>query len=81
MARLLPILVPLTLAATASAAPPPPDALPLSEIIAALEAQEDVAFIDEVDWDDEGYWEIEYYRPDGRKVEVLVDPVTGRQRP
>ena len=80
MVRLLPILVPLALATTALAAPPPPDALPLAEIIGALEAQEDVVFIDEVDWDDEGYWEIEYYRPDGRKVEIRVDPVTGRQR-
>lgn len=79
MVRLLPMLFVLALAATASAAPPPTDALPLSEIVRALETQEDVAYIDEVDWDDDGYWEIEYLRPDGRRVEIRVDPVTGER--
>lgn len=61
-------------------AQPPADALPLSEILAAIEGREDVAYFDEVEWDSDGYWEIEYYRPDGAKVEIDVDPVSGQAR-
>jgi len=59
---------------------PPENALPLSEVIAQIEAMEGVHYIDEVDWDDDGYWEIEYYLRNGTKVEVKIDPVTGAVR-
>ncbi|MFN3938174.1 MAG: PepSY domain-containing protein [Gemmobacter sp.] len=69
------------LAATAAYAAPPPDgAKPLSEIIAGIEASQDVAWIDEVDWDDRGYWKIEFYTPAGAEVEIRVDPVSGEIR-
>lgn len=61
-------------------AAPPADALPLSRIVAGIEAAGDVAWFEEVEWDDDGYWEIEYRRPDGAKVEIKVDPVTGAVR-
>lgn len=64
----------------ALAAPPPPDAKPLSEIIRSIEAQGDVRYFDEIEWDDNGYWEIEYLRADGSKVKIRVDPVTGQRR-
>lgn len=60
--------------------PPPANALPLSEIIAALEARHDIHFIDEIEWDDDGYWEAEFYTNDGGKVEIKLDPVTGAPR-
>jgi hypothetical protein len=67
----------LTLPMSVEAAPPN-DARPLSEIIASIEATGDIAWFDEIEWDDDGYWEIEYYRPDGAKVEMKIDPVSGQ---
>ena len=62
--------------------PPPADAMPLSSVIVALEQREgaNLAYVDEVDWDDDGYWEVEYMRTDGASVEVKIDPVTGDLR-
>lgn len=61
--------------------PPPADALPLSQIIATLEEQAgpDLAYIDEVDWDDDGYWKVEYRTMQGARIELRLDPVTGEQ--
>lgn len=70
----------LVLLPAAALAQPPADAMPLSQIIAAIEGQADFGYIKEVDWDDDGYWEIEYYRADGAKVEVEIDPVSGQPR-
>jgi hypothetical protein len=54
--------------------------MPLSEILRTLEASGNIAYFDEIEWDDDGYWEIEYVRRDGGKTEIKVDPVTGQQR-
>ena len=73
-------------AAAALAAPslafaqPPENAMPLSQVLAMVEEREDVAYFDEVEWDSDGYWEIEFYRPDGAQVEIDVDPVSGQNR-
>ncbi|MDR7124771.1 PepSY domain-containing protein [Pseudotabrizicola sp. 4114] len=81
LSPLAPALAVLTLALPSVAqAAPPADARPLSEVITTLEASGDVAWIDEIDWDDDGYWEIEYYRADGGKVQIKIDPVTGSPR-
>lgn len=58
---------------------PPADAMPLSEILAGIEADlgTDLGHIDEVDWDDDGYYDIEYRTADNREVRVRIDPVTG----
>jgi hypothetical protein len=83
MSRLLPLLAAASVAAATSAAwadPPPPDAQPLSRILQALEQQGDVAWFDEIEWDDDGYWEIEYLDQRGAKVEIKVDPVSGQPR-
>lgn len=61
-------------------AAPPSDALPLSEILRGLEQSGEVAYFDEIEWDNDGYWEIEYVRPDGAKVEVKIDPRSGEPR-
>jgi hypothetical protein len=70
----------LPLTAPAFAAGPPSGALPLSEIIRSFEETGEVAYFDEIEWDDDGYWEIEYRRTDGATVEVKVDPLTGEPR-
>jgi hypothetical protein len=60
-------------------AAPPSNAMPLSEVLQAMEAGGNVAYFDEIEWDDD-HWEIEYYRPDGSKVVVVVDPVSGQPK-
>ena len=45
-----------------------------------IEERDDVHYFDEVEWDDDGYWEVEYYRRDGSEVEVEIDPVSGEPR-
>jgi hypothetical protein len=59
---------------------PPESALPLSAIVTALENQYDIQFIDEIDWDEDGYWEVEFFTKDGAKVELKINPVTGEAR-
>lgn len=70
----------LGLAAPALADPPPPDALPLSEVLARLEATGNVRYFDDIEWDDDGYWEIDYVAVGGEKVEIEVDSVSGAVR-
>ncbi|MBM6395136.1 PepSY domain-containing protein [Brucella anthropi] len=67
----------LGLSVAAAYAAPPPEGAKLSEIIAKIEQNADTAFIDEVDWNDRGYYEIEYVTKADAKVEVKVDPKTG----
>lgn len=76
----LPVLALFAFSSPALAAPPPADAKPLSEILKTIEDRETVAYFDEVEWDDDGYWEIEYVRADGAKVKVRIDPVSGQAK-
>ncbi|MRX51879.1 PepSY domain-containing protein [Paracoccus sp. S-4012] len=70
-------------AATTAATTTTSGMLPLSEVIAALEARvgADLQQIEDVDWDDDGYWEIEYRNANGSETEVKIDPTTGEERP
>jgi len=70
----------LILLPASALAQPPADAMPLSEILASIENEADFSYFDEIDWDDDGHWEIEYYRADGASVEVDADPVSGQRR-
>lgn len=76
----VPALLGLLLAAQPALSTPPAEAKPLSEIVEMLEDGGDVAYVDEVEWDDRGYWEVEYVRKDGGKVEVKLDPVSGQPK-
>jgi hypothetical protein len=82
MIRLVPLLLAgcLLAALPAFADAPPSDAQPLSQILQTLEQQGDVAYFDEVDRDDDGYWEIEYVNRNGAEVEIKLDPVSGQPR-
>ncbi|MDU0340894.1 MULTISPECIES: PepSY domain-containing protein [Bosea] len=73
-------LLAFALAVGPAVAAPPSNAKPLSQIVAGIEAVSGFASIKEVDWDSNGYWEIEYFKTDGSKVEVKIDPVTGSPR-
>lgn len=72
----------MTLPAVAAAqTQPPATAQPLSRVIATIEANvADLAYIEDVSWDNDGYWEVEYRTTDGREVEIRVDPVTAQTR-
>ena len=61
--------------------PVPPDkALKLSEIVAKVEARDKFRYVSEVDWDDEGFYEVVYFTTDKAKVEIKLDPVTGQTK-
>jgi hypothetical protein len=55
----------------------PPEGQKLSEIIAKIEQNGDVQYVDEADWSRRGYYKIEYVRKDGAKVKIKIDPKTG----
>jgi hypothetical protein len=55
----------------------PPEGQKLSEIIAKIEQNADVQYVDEADWSRRGYYKIEYVRKDGAKVKIKIDPRTG----
>jgi uncharacterized membrane protein YkoI len=78
------LILPLALALpTALMAEPPADNAPkLSQIAATIEAElgADLHYIESIEWDDDGYWEVEYRTRDGREIEIDVDPMTGRAR-
>ncbi|QPC85860.1 PepSY domain-containing protein [Mesorhizobium sp. NBSH29] len=59
---------------------PPENSLRLSEIITRVEQRDGFRFVDEVEWDRDGYYEVSYYTVDGAKVEIKLDPVTGSPR-
>ncbi|MFE0017747.1 PepSY domain-containing protein [Mesorhizobium sp. NPDC059054] len=60
-----------------SAQAAPPEGTKLADIIAKVEQAPGTQYVDEVDWNDRGYYEIEYFNKDGAKVEIKVDPKTG----
>lgn len=74
---ILPVALLLSAAPAMADRTPPAQALPLSQIVAGLEARYDIHFIDEIEWDDDGYWEVEFFTRDGAKVEIRIDPLTG----
>lgn len=77
---ILPVLAVVGYAGAAFASPPPTNALALSEIIGLVEEQISFKYIDEVSWDKDGYWEVEYIDNNGREIEIKIDPVTGKVR-
>jgi hypothetical protein len=68
------------LAQTPASPVPPQNAMKLSEIVAKIEQRDQFRYIDEVDWDSDGYYEVTYYTSDKAKVEIKIDPVTGEPK-
>ena len=68
------------LAQSAPAPLPPENGLKLSEIIAKVEQRDQFRYVSEVDWDEEGYYDVIYFTSDKAKVEIKIDPVTGQPR-
>lgn len=56
---------------------PPPNALKLSEIVAKVEKRAGFRYIDDIEWNDDGYYDVIYFTDDKAKVEMKFNPVTG----
>lgn len=52
---------------------------PLSQILSEIEAEEGFERFDEIEWSDDGHWEIDY-EANGEEVEIEVDAATGERR-
>lgn len=48
-----------------------------SEILALIEGRNDFARLEEMKWDDDGYYEIVYHTADKARVEINIDAKTG----
>jgi hypothetical protein len=57
-------------------AAPPAGAKPLTEILRPLEAGSDFAYFEEIELEG-GKYKIEYFKKDGSKQKIEVDPLTG----
>ena len=78
MSRLLALGPVLLLAGPAFAQSlPPQGSLPLSQIVAGVEKTETPRAFTEVEWDDDGYWDIEFVNQNNRRASVRIDPMTG----
>ena len=56
---------------------PPQNALKLSEIVAKVEKRPGFRYIDDIEWNDDGYYDVTYFTDDKAKVEMKFNPVTG----
>ena len=56
---------------------PPPNAIKLSAIVAKVEQRADFRYVDRVEWDTGGYYDIIYFTTDKAKVEIKINPVSG----
>lgn len=75
---IIPLIAAVTMSFSAFASPTPPEnSMSLSDILQSVETQFNPTYIDEVNWDDDGYWEVEYVDRNGSKRELKIDPITG----
>jgi hypothetical protein len=56
---------------------PPQNAMKLSAILAKVEQRDDFRYVDDVEWNEEGYYDVTYFTTDKAKVEMKFNPVTG----
>ena len=59
---------------------PPEHGQKVSEIIARIESRPDFRYLESVEWDRQGYYEITYHTADKAKVEIKIDAATGQPR-
>lgn len=57
---------------------PPENAKKLSEIVSTVEGRAGFRYIGEIEWDEDGYYDVVYYTTDKAKVEMKLNPVTGQ---
>ena len=59
---------------------PPENALKLSAIIATVEQRDAFHYVSDIEWNDDGYYDVVYMTTDKAKVEMKIDAVTGKTR-
>jgi len=59
---------------------PPENSKKLSEIISGIEGRPQFHYVDEIEWNNRGYYEVTYYTTDKAKVEINIDPVSGQPK-
>jgi hypothetical protein len=59
---------------------PPENALKLSAIIATVEQRDAFQYVSDIEWNDDGYYDVVYMTTDKAKVEMKIDAVTGKPR-
>ncbi len=59
---------------------PPDNAMKLSAIIAKVEGLDQFRYVSEINWDDEGFYNVIYFTKDKAKVEINIDPATGKSK-
>jgi hypothetical protein len=73
----------LTTLAALAAAPalaqnlPPANGLALSAIVTGVEKAQPVQVFTEIEWDDDGYWDMEFINTSNRRTSVRIDPFSG----
>jgi hypothetical protein len=72
-------LVPWMPSVVRAEAAPPEGSKSLTEILRPIEAGPDFAYFEEIELED-GKYKIEYYKKDGSKQKIEVDPLTGAPR-
>ncbi len=59
---------------------PPENAMKLSQLIATVEQRTDFRYVSDIEWNDDGFYEVTYFTSDKAKVEINLDAVTGKPR-
>jgi hypothetical protein len=59
---------------------PPENALKLSAVIATVEQRDAFHYVSDIEWNDDGYYDVIYFTTDKAKVEMKIDAVTGKTR-
>ena len=59
---------------------PPANAMKLSAIIATVEGRAGFQYVDTVEWNSDGYYDVIYWTDDKAKVEMRLDPITGKAK-
>ena len=59
---------------------PPPNSMTLSAIIATVESRAGFQYVYSIEWNEDGYYDVIYYTDDKAKVEMMLDPVTGKAK-
>jgi hypothetical protein len=59
---------------------PPSNAIKLSQIVGKIEQRPQFQYVSEIEWNEDGYYDITYMTDDKAKVEIKIDAVTGNPR-
>ncbi len=71
------LAIPTTSVAQEQRRIPPDNAMKLSQIISKVEKRQDFRFVDEIEWNEGGYYDVTYYTTDKAKVEIKYNAVSG----